>query len=147
MRRHVKTIASVPPRRAKCLTGIGGLDAITGEVPAAVAAPPAEWELRLYVAGQSPRSLAAFANLKRLCETHLAGNYRIEVIDLLRTPQLSRDDQIVVIPTLVRRLPLPTRKIIGDLSDAARTLVALDLTPEAPTVTAPSEDTTDVAQR
>ena len=96
---------------------------------AAAPAPPAEWELRLYVAGQSPRSLAALANLKELCETHLAGKYRIEVIDLLVTPQLSRDDQIVAIPTLVRKLPSPIKKIIGDLSDTERTLVGLQLRP------------------
>lgn len=91
--------------------------------------PTAEWELRLYIAGQSPRSLAALANLKKLCEQHLAGKYRIEVIDLLKTPQLSRDDEIVAIPTLVRRLPEPMRKIIGDLSNTERTLIGLQLRP------------------
>ena len=85
------------------------------------------WELRLYVAGQSPKSVAAFTNLKRLCERHLAGNYRIEVIDLLKDPQLSADDQIVAIPTLVRKLPTPMRKIIGDLSNSERALVGLQL--------------------
>jgi circadian clock protein KaiB len=89
----------------------------------------AEWELRLYVAGQSPRSVAAFDNLKKLCEAHLAGRYRIEVIDLLENPQLSVDDHIVAIPTLVRALPAPIRKIIGDLSNAERTLVGLQLRP------------------
>lgn len=88
-----------------------------------------EWELRLYVAGQTPRSLAAIANLKRICEEHLKGKYHVEVIDLLVNPQLSRDDQIVAIPTLVRKLPVPIRKIIGDLSDTARTLVGLQLRP------------------
>ena len=92
-------------------------------------AQPAEWELRLYVAGQSPRSLTAFANLKKLCETHLAGKYRLEVIDLLANPQLSRDDQIVAIPTLVRSLPTPIRKVIGDLSNTERMLVGLQLRP------------------
>ncbi|MEW6166512.1 MAG: circadian clock KaiB family protein [Pseudomonadota bacterium] len=91
-----------------------------------------EWDLRLYVAGQTPRSLAAIANLKKICDEHLPGKYRIEVIDLLIHPQLSRDDQIVAIPTLVRRLPVPIRKIIGDLSDTERTLVGLQLRP-APT--------------
>jgi circadian clock protein KaiB len=91
--------------------------------------PPAEWELRLYVAGQSTRSVTAFANLKKLCEAHLAGKYRIEVIDLLENPQLSRDDQIVAIPTLVRTLPSPIRKIIGDLSNTEKTLVGLQLRP------------------
>ncbi len=86
-----------------------------------------EWELRLYVAGQTPRSLAAFANLKQLCETHLAGKYQIEVIDLLENPQLGRGDQILAIPTLVRKLPEPVKKIIGDLSNTERVLVGLDL--------------------
>lgn len=89
----------------------------------------AQWELRLYVAGQSPKSLAAITNLKKLCEMHLAGNYRIEVIDLLKNPQLSLDDQIVAVPTLVRKLPVPMRKIIGDLSNGERTLVGLQLRP------------------
>ena len=87
------------------------------------------WTLRLYVAGQGPRSVAAFANLNRICEEHLAGRYRIEVIDLLEHPQLARGDQILAIPTLVRRLPLPVRKIIGDLSNTERALVGLDLRP------------------
>jgi circadian clock protein KaiB len=87
------------------------------------------WELRLYVAGQTPRSVAAFANLKRICEEHLAGQYSIEVIDLLKHPQLASGDQILAIPTLVRRLPEPVRKIIGDLSDTERTLVGLNLLP------------------
>jgi circadian clock protein KaiB len=88
---------------------------------------PIEWELRLYVAGQSPKSAAAILNLKKLCETHLAGNYRIEVVDLLENPRLSVDDQIVAVPTLVRKLPTPMRKIIGDLSNSERTLVGLQL--------------------
>ena len=86
-----------------------------------------QWELRLYVAGQTPRSVTAFANLKNICEEHLAGKYRIEVIDLLENPQLARGDQILAVPTLVRKLPEPVRKIIGDLSDAERVLVGLDL--------------------
>jgi circadian clock protein KaiB len=90
---------------------------------------PERWDLRLYIAGQTPHSLAAISNLKRICEEHLKGEYRIEVIDLLVNPQLSRDDQIVAIPTLVRKLPVPIRKIIGDLSDTARTLVGLQLRP------------------
>jgi circadian clock protein KaiB len=94
--------------------------------------PPAEWDLRLYVAGRRPRSLTAFANLKKLCEEHLAGKYRLEVIDLLENPQLSRDDQIVAVPTLVRSLPTPIRKIIGDLSNTERTLVGLQLRPAGP---------------
>jgi circadian clock protein KaiB len=90
-----------------------------------------EWELRLYVAGQSARSVTAFANLKKLCEAYLAGKYRIEVIDLLENPQLSRDDQIVAIPTLVRTLPNPIRKVIGDLSNTEKTLIGLQLRPAA----------------
>lgn len=90
-------------------------------------ARPEYWDLRLYVAGQTPRSLTAFANLKKLCEERLQGRYRIEVIDLMRNPQLARGDQILAIPTLVRKLPEPIRKIIGDLSDSDRVLVGLDL--------------------
>lgn len=85
------------------------------------------WELRLYVAGQTPRSRAALSNLERICEDHLPERYSIEVIDLLEQPELSRGDQILAIPTLVRRLPKPMRKIIGDLSDTERVLVGLDL--------------------
>ena len=85
------------------------------------------WRLRLYVAGQTPKSITALANLKRLCETHLAGQYHIEVVDLVRQPQLARRDDIVVLPTLVRQLPPPIRKIIGDLSNVERVLVGLDV--------------------
>jgi circadian clock protein KaiB len=88
---------------------------------------PVVWNLRLYVAGQTPKSIHAFANLKLLCEEHLKGRYQIEVVDLLENPQLARGDQIVAIPTLVRRLPLPLRTIIGDLSNSVRLLVGLDL--------------------
>jgi circadian clock protein KaiB len=94
--------------------------------------PPGEWNLCLYVLGQSPQSQAAVHNLQNLCETYLAGQYRIEVIDLLVTPQLSIDHQIVAIPTLIRKLPGPMRKIIGDLSDTESTLVGLDLKPAPP---------------
>ena len=87
------------------------------------------WELRLYVAGQSPKSITAFANLKRICEEHLPGKYSIEVVDLLRQPQLAAGDQIVAIPTLVRKLPEPLRKIVGDLSNTERTLVGLQIRP------------------
>ena len=85
------------------------------------------WELRLYVAGQTPKSLTAFANLKRICEEHLAGKYQIEIIDLIESPQLARSDQILAIPTLVRKLPTPIRKIIGDLSNTERVLLGLDV--------------------
>jgi circadian clock protein KaiB len=85
------------------------------------------WELRLYVAGQTPKSLTAFANLKKICEEHLGGRYRIDVIDLLENPQLGRGDQILAIPTLVRNLPEPIKKIIGDLSNTDKVLVGLDI--------------------
>ena len=88
------------------------------------------WELRLYVAGQTPKSLAAFANLKKICETHLRGKYRLEVIDLLANPELARADGIVAIPTLIRKLPPPVKRIIGDLSNKERTLVGMELVPE-----------------
>ena len=94
----------------------------------------AKWELRLYVAGQTAKSLQAFANLKRICEEHLAGEYHIEVIDLLKHPQLAKGDQILALPTLVRKLPEPVRKIIGNLSDTERVLVGLDLRPRPSTV-------------
>ncbi len=84
-------------------------------------------ELRLYVAGQTPRSLAAFANLTRLCDEVLEGRYRVEVVDLIENPQLAEGDQIVAVPTVVRRLPEPIKKVIGDLSNRERTLVGLDL--------------------
>ncbi len=85
--------------------------------------------MRLYVAGQTPKSLTAFANLKRICEEHLAGQYQIEVVDLLKNPTLAKGDQILAVPTLVRKLPVPVRKIIGDLSNTERVLVGLDVRP------------------
>ena len=85
------------------------------------------WELRLYVAGQTAKSLLAFANLKRICEEHLGGRYQIEVVDLMKNPELAKGDQIFALPTLVRKLPEPVRKIIGDLSNTERVLVGLDL--------------------
>ena len=94
-------------------------------------ADPDVWELRLYVAGKTARSVAAFENLSRLCDEHLAGKYHIEVVDLLVHPQLASGDQIVAIPTLVRKLPSPIRKVIGDLSNVERTLVGLQLRPNA----------------
>lgn len=93
------------------------------------------YELRLYVAGQTSRSLAALANLKRICEEHLRGRYRIEVIDLLEHPQLARGDQILALPTLVRKLPEPIRKLVGDLSNTESALVGLDLRPTRPVKT------------
>jgi circadian clock protein KaiB len=87
------------------------------------------FDLRLYVAGQTPKAVRAFSNLRRICDEHLAGRYRIEVIDLLEDPRLGRGDQILALPTLVRRLPSPIKKIIGDLSNVERVLVGLDLRP------------------
>jgi circadian clock protein KaiB len=97
------------------------------EAPVSIAAKT--YELRLYVAGQTPRSLQALSNLKRICEEHLAGRYRVEVIDLLQKPQLAAGDQILAIPTLVRSIPKPARRIIGDLSNTERVLVGLDVKP------------------
>lgn len=91
--------------------------------------PKAEYQLRLYVAGTTPRSAAALANLKQVCETHLAGRYTIEVVDLLLNPRLAAGDQILAVPTLVRKFPEPIRKIIGDLSNEEKVLVGLDLQP------------------
>ena len=91
------------------------------------------WELRLYVAGQTPKSVTALANLRRYCDEHLVGRYQLEVIDLLQNPQLAEGDQILAIPTLVRKVPVPIRKIIGDLSNEERVLVGLDIRPLAKT--------------
>ncbi|HEX4200608.1 MAG TPA: circadian clock KaiB family protein [Chthoniobacterales bacterium] len=89
--------------------------------------PEAEWKLRLYVAGQTPKSLAAFANLRRICEEHLAGRYQIEVIDLMRQPELAQTDQIIALPTLVRKLPQPIKRIVGDLSNSERVVLGMNL--------------------
>ena len=98
--------------------------------PADKSGSPKEfWELRLYVAGQTQKSITAFANLKNIAEEHLAGKYRIEVVDVTQNPQLARNDQIIALPTQVRRLPPPMRKIIGDLSKTERVLIGLDLKP------------------
>lgn len=94
-------------------------------------ATPETWELRLYVAGQTAKSIAAVRNLQRLCEEHLPGRYAIEVVDLAAQPELARIDQIVAIPTLVRKLPEPIRKIVGDLSNEERALLALQIAPRA----------------
>lgn len=87
------------------------------------------FELKLYIAGQTPRSIAAFSNLKKICDKHLAGQYKITIIDLLKNPKLAQGDQIIAIPTLVKKLPEPVRKIIGDLSNTERVLIGLDLKP------------------
>ena len=92
-----------------------------------ITSSPEDFVLRLYVAGQTPKCMRAFTNLKRICEEHLANRYRIEIIDLLQNPQLARGDQILAVPTLVRQLPEPVKKIIGDLSNTERVLVGLDL--------------------
>jgi circadian clock protein KaiB len=92
---------------------------------------PREWNLRLYVAGMTPKCLTALGNLKKICEEHLQGQYNIEIVDLLENPQLAKGDQILAIPTLVRHLPPPLKKIIGDLSNEERVLVGLDLRPRA----------------
>jgi circadian clock protein KaiB len=102
------------------------------EAPTTAVSLPGEtevWDLRLYVAGETPKSIAAVANLNRICEEHLPGQFQIEVVDLLKHPQLARGDQILAIPTLVRKLPNPVRKIIGDLSNTEKTLVGLQLRP------------------
>lgn len=118
-------MAAIAKKPHEARDGKGGNDGTDGND----GADPAFWDLRLYVAGQTPKSLTAFANLKRICEEHLAGQYRIEVVDLLKEPQLARGDQILALPTLVRKLPEPIKKIIGDLSNTERTLVGLDLRP------------------
>lgn len=97
--------------------------------PARVRTDEEFWDLRLYVAGQTPRSVTAIRNLQKICNEHLAGRFRIEVIDLLKDPKLARGDQILAIPTLVRKLPEPIKKIIGDLSNTDRVLIGLDLRP------------------
>jgi circadian clock protein KaiB len=101
----------------------------TTDTPASVTDAPPAWQLRLYVAGKTAKSTAALSNLRKICEEHLAGQYEIEVIDLLERPQLAKGEQIVAIPTLERRLPEPVRKIIGDLSNTERVLIGLDLRP------------------
>lgn len=102
---------------------------MTGADPAGRKRQHPDWELRLYIAGETSKAVAAFANLKRICEEHLKGKYRIEVIDLMKNPTLARGDQILAVPTLVRKLPTPVKKIIGDLSNEERVLVGLDLRP------------------
>jgi circadian clock protein KaiB len=115
----------VPPKTPKKQTR----PAKNGNSPQTSFDDSRRWNLRLYVAGQTPRSLTAFKNLKDICEAHLKGKYHIEVIDLMENPTLARGDQILAVPTLVRQLPQPIRKIIGDLSNTERVLVGLDIQP------------------
>ena len=119
--RKRRSVASSAPRPAPSRHAPGGRRTAGDDTP--------EYLLRLYVAGQTPKSVAAFANLKRICEEHLAGRYRIEVIDLLVNPALAAGDQILAVPAVVRQLPPPVKKIIGDFSNAERVLVGLDLRP------------------
>ncbi len=115
---------------ARSASAAAAKSAAPAALPAAsVARTKAEWQLRLYVAGQTARSAAALANLRKMCETHLAGRYEIEVVDLLVNPKLAAGDQILAVPTLVRLLPEPMKKIIGTLSDVERVLVGLDMHP------------------
>lgn len=116
---------------AECATASGGASrgSETTTMTCSKPKPVPAWQLRLYVAGQTAKSIAALANLQRLCEEHLEGQYTIEVIDLLKDPLLARGDQILAVPTLVRKLPPPVKKIIGDLSNEERVLVGLDLRP------------------
>jgi circadian clock protein KaiB len=116
--------AAVAPR------GRGKKKPSEGSAPMAPTAPKKQWNLRLYVAGDSPRSRTALANLQKLCETRLKDNYDIEVIDLTKRPDLAKADQILAVPTLIRSVPEPMKRIIGDLSNADRALVALDLDTE-----------------
>jgi circadian clock protein KaiB len=115
------TVSGIPAPREDA-TDLVDVAAVEGET----------WYLRLYVAGESPKSLQAFGNLKKLCDEHLDHPYQIEIVDLLENPRLARGDEILAIPTLVRRLPAPMRKIIGDLSDTDRVLVGLQLKPRTP---------------
>jgi len=107
------------------MTGAGTGDECVDETGSADS--PTFWRLRLYVAGQTPKSLTAFANLKKICEEHLQGRYSIEVIDLLVNPQLAEGEQIIAVPTLIRKLPEPMKRIIGDLSNTEKVLVGLEL--------------------
>jgi len=130
MKRRATTLTKRPATGAKAKTKTNGQT----EPPAAKATAEKKsdmWNLRLYVAGQTPKSLAAFANLKRICEEHLKGRYTLEVIDLIKNPQLAQGDQILALPTLVRKIPAPIKKIIGDLSNTERVLIGFDLRAES----------------
>lgn len=121
-------MAARSPRRPKNHDSKNGDSPVrTGPQAPPKRSHPGFYNLRLYVAGQTPRSTAAIANLKKLCDQHLPGRYEIEIVDLMKSPELARDHQILAIPTLVRRLPAPIKKIIGDLSNAERALAGLDV--------------------
>jgi len=124
MKSHKRSVAKAPVGSKK----ISGVAAKRKANQAEKKISPSDsWNLRLYVAGQTPKSLAAFSNLKRLCEEHLSGRYHIEIVDLMKQPHLAQGDQIVALPTLVRKLPEPIKRIIGDLSNLERVKVGLDL--------------------
>ena len=127
----MKTTKASSKSGARTRKSVNGRNRRVGKPSSGGAAKPKrmEWELRLYVAGNTPNSIAAFSNLQQICEKHMGGRYRIEIIDLFENPQLARGDQIIAVPTLVRQLPSPIKKIIGDLSNTERVLVGLDLKP------------------
>jgi circadian clock protein KaiB len=120
---------STASKKAVRPIGAGGKVATPKNLSASAPAPDGKWAMRLYVAGQSPRSTAAIANLRRICDEYVPGKYEVEIVDLLRNPELAKSDQIVAIPTLVKKLPIPVRHIIGDLSATERVLVSLELRP------------------
>ena len=132
MNTSTKTAEQTSPRTGAAITVVADTASVGSDADSIRHEETEMWELRLYIAGQTPKSVTAFANLKRLCEEHLPGRYQIEVIDLMQQPQLAAGDQIVAIPTLVRRLPEPLRRIVGDLSNTERTLVGLQLRPVQP---------------
>lgn len=119
----------MPPAKTTRQARPAGRTPTSRRKPGATPPPAEHWQLRLYIAGKTPRAVTALANLERICDTHLRGRYTLEVIDLLENPRLAREDEIVAIPTLVRRLPPPMRKIIGNLSEELPVLVGLQLRP------------------
>jgi circadian clock protein KaiB len=125
----MRTVKKVKAKSARAKSVVSGTTVPVTVMPASKN-PSVMLELRLYVAGQTPKSLVALKNLKKICEDHVQGRYRLNVIDLVKTPRLAQDDQILAIPTLVRNLPQPIRKIIGDLSDTQRVLVGLNIRPQ-----------------
>ena len=132
MNNSTELVEQTVPGTGPAITVVGDDASVSSDAGNIHRAEAERWELRLYIAGQTPKSVTAFTNLKRLCEEHLSGRYQIEVIDLMQTPQLAAGDQIVAIPTLIRKLPEPLRRIVGDLSNTERTLVGLQLRPAQP---------------